>query len=204
MKFPKEDFPLIRTAVILLALAVVLSAASIAGSDYLKNMMHQSRLDDQKRLAEARTKLDRVHEEEQQIRLYHAKYQQLIKQGFVGKERRLDWIENIARIKADRKLFEFDYQIAAQQPVQTEDTFSQGEFTLYGSTMKFSLAVLHEQDWLDTLNDLKETDSGVSLLRECTVSRSGNDSSNDVSPKLKAECAMVWLTLKPKNDGAAQ
>ena len=199
MKFPRDDFPLIRTAVILLASAIVLCVASIAGSMYLKDLMQQNRLGDQKRLTETRDKLNRVREEEQQIRLYHAKYQELLDQGIIGKEKRLDWIENIARIKTGRKLFEFDYQIAAQQAVQTDAALSQGEFSLYGSTMKFSLAVLHEQDWLNTLNDLKQT--SFSLLRDCTVSRSGSD--NETGPKLKAECTLVWLTLKPKN-GAEQ
>ena len=201
MKFPKEDFPLIRTAVILLVSAVVLSAGSIYGSNYLKEMMLQTRLDDQKHLAEARTKLDRVREEEQQIRLYHAKYQEQIKQGIVGPEKRLDWIEHIDRIKAERKLFDFSYQIAAQQPIPTEAALSQGEFGLYGSIMRFSLSALHEEDWLNTLNDLKQ--NGVNLLRDCAVSRIGNEvDTKGIGPNLKAECTMIWLSLKPKNGGA--
>lgn len=198
MKFPKEDFPLIRTAVILLALSVVLGAASIAGSVYLKNRMQSDLTKDRKNLTEARSKLERVREEEQQIRLYHAQYQELVKQGIIGEENRLSLIENIARIKEERKLFEFGYQIAAQQPVQTDATLAQGEFSLHGSAMKFNLAVLHEEDWLHTLNDLKGANNGVSLLRECTVARTDTNADNIVSPRLKAECAMIWLSLKPK------
>lgn len=203
MKFPKEDFPLIRTAVILLASTVVLGVASIAGSNYLNGLMRHNKFADQKRLTEIRAKLERVREEEQQIRRYHAKYQELAAQGIIGGENRLALIENIARIKEQRKLFGFDYQIAAQQPVQTHAALSQGEseseFGLYGSQMKFSLAVLHEEDWLTALDDLKEYNSGVSLLRECTVTRTGKDDANIASPKLKAECLMIWLSLKPKS-----
>lgn len=219
MKFPSQDFPLIRTAVILLASSAFLGAASIAGSFYLKDLMRQHRQDDQRRLAETRTKLERVREEEQQIRLYQAKYQGLLEQGVIGKENRLSLIESIARIKVERKLFEFSYQIAAQQPVQTDVAFSQSEFGLHGSRMKLSLAVLHEEDWLNTLNDLKEKNTGVrggaptrgaptdlkekntgvSLLRECTVTRNGDAANNSISPKLNAECAMIWLSLRPKS-----
>lgn len=200
MKFPREDFPLIRTAVVLLAITVVLGAASVAGSIYLQDLMRQNKLADQKRLAEIRVKLDRVREEEQQIRRYHAKYQELIEQGIVGGEKRLDWIENITRIKVERKLFEFGYQIAAQQPMQTDAALARGELGLYGSLMKLNLAVLHEGDWLNALNDLKQKSGGVSLLRECTVARAGGDSNMVAAPKLEAECAMVWLSLKPKSD----
>lgn len=197
MKFPREDFPLIRTAVILLAVSIVLGIASIAGSIYLKNLMRHNKLGDQQRLAEIRIKLDRVREEEQQIRRYHAKYQELIEQGIVGRENRLALIESIARIKAGRRLFEFGYQIAAQQPVQTDAALSQGEFGLHGSQMKLNLDVLHEEDWLNALNDLKEKNRSIGLLRECTVARTGNDA----GPNLKAECAMVWLSLRPKIGG---
>ena len=199
MKFPRRDFSLIRTAVLLLMTAVVVSVASVAGSLYLKTRMHQNKLDDQKRLIETRTKLDRVREEERQIRRYHAKYQELIKQEVVGNENRLSLLESIARIKTERKLFEFSYQIAAQQPVQPDAALPQGELNLYASPMKFGLAVLHEEDWLDTLNDIKKKNAGVSLLRECKISRNSSSANNVPGSKLKAECLMIWFSLRPKN-----
>ena len=140
-----------------------------------------------------------MREEEQQIRLYHAKYQGLIKQGVVGRENRLALIESIARIKTERKLFEFAYQISPQQPIQSDAALAQGEFSLHGSPMKFSLAVLHEEDWLNTLDDLKEKNTGVGLLRECTVTRNGDGANIAVGAKLTAECAMTWLSLRLKN-----
>ena len=51
MKFPRQDFPLIRTAVILLASTAILGAAGIVGSLYLKDSMRQNKQDDRKRLA---------------------------------------------------------------------------------------------------------------------------------------------------------
>lgn len=201
MKFPSQDFPLIRTAVILLLASVVLGAVSIVGSLYLKDLMRQHKLDDEKRMVETRTKLEQVREEERKILLYQAQYQKLIKQSIIGKENRLALIESIERIKTERKLFEFGYQIAAQQPVQTDVAFAQSEFGLHGSPMKLSFAVLHEEDWLNALDDLKEKNTGVNLLRECTVTR--NDPVYAAGPKLKAECAMIWLSLRQKKSDAS-
>jgi len=195
MKFPRQDFPLIRTVVILLLTSVVLVGVSIAGSLYLKDLMRQHKQDNHMRMIDARTKLERVREEERKILLYQAQYQQLIKQNIIGKENRLALIENIERIKTERNLFEFSYQIAAQQPVQTDVMFAQSEFGLHGSPMKLSFAVQHEEDWLNALDDLNET--GVNLLHECTVTR--NDPVYAAVPKLKAECTMTWLSLRQKN-----
>jgi len=200
MKFPKEDFPLIRTAVILLATAIILSATGITGSIYIRDLMQKNKSDDQQKLAEARTRLEQAHIEEQEIRLYHAKYLGLMEQGILGKEDRLEWIEHLGQIKENRKLFGLDYQIDAQQAVQTDPAIPQGNFALYGSTMKFGFSLLHEGDLLNTLHDLKKNTKQIGLLRECTLIRtSGNDPSIAVSPHLKAECTLAWLSLKPKS-----
>ena len=204
MKFPKEDFPLIRTAVILLVTAIALSIAGIGGSIYLAELMQKSKNDDQKRLADIRTKLDMVREEEQQILLYHAKYLKLLDEGILGKEDRLEWIENFAAVKANRKLFGLDYQIDAQQPVQVAAALTQGDLAPYGSTMKLSFSLLHEEDLFGALNDLRGKNKGLSLLRECTITRADKDSGSVVSPHLKADCTLAWLSFKPKGGGGGQ
>lgn len=198
MKFPKGDFPLIRTAVILLAMAITLSIVGIAGSIYVQDLMQKSKNDEQKQLADTRTKLNLVREEEQQIRLYHAKYLKLVEEGMLGKEDRLEWIEDFATVNKNRKLFGLDYQIEAQQPVQADAALPQGNLALYGSTMKLGFSLLHEGDLFNALNDLRSKNKGLSLLRECTLTRTDKDAGISVSPHLKAECTLAWLLLKPQ------
>jgi hypothetical protein len=196
MKFPKEDFPLIRTAVILLAMVIILSIAGIAGSIYAKDLMQKNKNDNQRQLADTRTKLNLVREEEQQIRLYHAKYLKLIEEGMLAKEDRLAWIENLGAVHKNRKLFGLNFQIEAQQPVQADAALPQGNLALYGSTMKLTFSLLHEGDLFNALNDIRDWNRGFSLLRECTLTRTGKDTDMSVSPHLKAECTLAWLSLK--------
>jgi hypothetical protein len=202
MKFPKEDFPLIRNAVILLAVTVVLSIAGIAGSIYAKESMQKSKNDDLNQLEDSRAKLSQVREEEQQIHRYHAKYLKLMDEGIFGKEDRLQWIENILQIKENRKLFGLDYQIDAQQPVQVDAALDQGNLAMYGSTMKLGFSLLHEEDLFNALNDLRGKSKGLGLLRECMLTRTDTRADKGagifVIPHLKAECTLVWLSLKPK------
>lgn len=202
MKFPKEDFPLIRNAVILLVVTVALSVAGIAGSIYAKESLQKSKNNDLSQLEDTRAKLGQVREEEQQIHRYHAKYLKLLDEGIFGKEDRLQWIENILQIKENRKLFGLDYQIEAQQAAQVDAALNQGDLALYGSTMKLGFSLLHEEDLFNALNDLRGKSKGLGLLRECTLTRTDARADKGdgivVRPHLKSECILVWLSLKPK------
>ncbi len=204
MKFPKEDLPLIRSALILLAASLILGGVGVAGSIYLKELMQRNRDDDQRRLADTRAKLTLVRDEEQQIRLYHAKYLKLAEQGIIGKESRLEWIENINDIKEKRHLYEIEYQLDAQQEVQTDASLPQGKLALYGSTVKLGFTLLHEADLFNALGDLREKNRGISLVRECTLSRIEKGATSSVRPHLKAECTLAWLSLKHKPSGETQ
>ncbi len=204
MKFPKEDFPLIRTAVILLATAVFLSVLGIAGSVYIENLMQKNKAEDQQRLEQSRVQLDQVRVEEEEIRLYHDKYLKLLDQGIFDKEDRLYWIEHINQIKENRKLFELDYRIGAQQAIQADPGIPPGNFTLYGSTLNLGFTLLHEEDLLNALNDFKKNTKRIGLLRECSLTRTSESAaSNAIAPHLKAECTLVWLSLKPKGSVVA-
>ena len=201
MKFPKEDLPLIRTALALLASSLILGSAGIAGSIYLKELMLRGKNDDQNLLADTRTKLALVREEEQQIRLYHTKYLKLEEQGILAKENRLEWTEKLGQIRENRQIFEIDYQLDAQQAVQVDPALPQGSLALYGSTIKLGFSLLHEADLLNALEDIRKKNRGISLVRECTLSRIEKGAATTVSPWLKADCTVSWLSLRPKIGG---
>lgn len=204
MKIPKEDFHLIRTAAMLLAAAIALGGLGIVGSIYLKEMMQRDKIADQKRLAETRNRLELVREEEQRIRLYHKKFLKLEEQGILERENRLAWVESLAQIKEDRRLFKLDYEVEAQQPVQADASLSRGNLGLYGSTVKLGLTLLHEEDLFHALDDFRKRNRGLSLVRECSLTRLEKDTTTAVSPGLEAECTLVWLSLKPKVGRAGQ
>jgi hypothetical protein len=45
------------------------------------------------------------------------RFQALKERGYIGPEKRLDWIETIARIKTARRIFKLDYEFAPQRPL---------------------------------------------------------------------------------------
>jgi hypothetical protein len=199
MKFPKEDFPLIRTAVILLASTILLAAAAIAGSIYLKDVMRKSLNADRKQLVDVQNRFAQLNQEKEEIHLYHTRYEELIRQGVTDKENRLAWIENLAATKERHQIFELDYQISPRQPVQPDPALLQGSLALYGSSMKLGFSLLHEGDLFNALDDIRRSNRGLSLLRECILTRTAPADTPPVRPRLQAECTLLWLSLSPRN-----
>ena len=56
------------------------------------------------------SKLARARDEQQELTEKLNRFQVLKERGLIGPERRLDWIEGIARIKAARRIFKLDYE----------------------------------------------------------------------------------------------
>jgi hypothetical protein len=61
------------------------------------------------------SKLARARDEQQELTEKLNRFRVLKERGLIGPERRLDWIEAIARIKAARRIFKLDYEFAPQR-----------------------------------------------------------------------------------------
>lgn len=190
--FMKDDFPLIRKALIVLVASLLSSAALVGvGSTLLiqqQNAMNQA----QAQSNDALGKLRQAESDKQEIHDYQPKYLTLRERGFVGEEKRLDWMEQIKSIRESRKLLPITYEISAQQVFQVAPEVSIGNLELRGSKIKLQMALLHEGDLLNFLDDLKH--KGFYTVQECNVKRAGAEPENAHLP-LAAECVIYWLTL---------
>src|SRR5207245_2799493 len=84
---------------------------------------------------------------------------------------RLDWIESIARIKDDRKLFEIRYNFDAQRPLDYPGLVATGAAELVVSRLKLDMLLLHEGDLLNFLADLQAGIKAHVSVRPSTVTR---------------------------------
>lgn len=155
----------------------------------------------QARRAEQQSLLARVRDEEQEIKYKIGRYNTLARRGILGEEQRLDWIEHIRRVRAERRLFEIEYEIAPQQAI--EDTIlpaATGRFEFRSSSMRMKLPLLHEHDLLDFLGDLGAAAPAFLRTRECNVVRVPKDPNHKSGPppQLAAECTIDWITIRDK------
>lgn len=205
MKLSSEDRRALRYP--LLTLGLTLATAML-----VLGLMQQRRADAQQALHVQQARLEQARQhyraaelEKQMIARYLPAYRQLTADGFVGEERRWQWLDALRDIQHHYRLFPIDYQMTAQQIYQPAFWQGQGELALYRSAMRMRLAMLHEGDLL-TMLDALSVDGAPFMLRECEITRLPLDRSKNgsVEPRFQAGCMIDWLTLHEAPEGASK
>jgi hypothetical protein len=201
MNITVSDFIRIRWSLLFLVLALLVAAATTAVSRGLvsKAQVEQRQLTDQQR--DVRTRLGHAQEQEQELRKKIALYQQLLDQGIVGQEERLGWVEQIARIKTARRLLDIQYELSPQKSVNDAVLPGgpvAGDYEFMASTMRLQMSLLHEDDLLGFIADLRRSVHAHLLVRDCAVERLGPAGAGGISAQLKAICTIDWVTLREK------
>ena len=196
MNIVRDDLKRLRLPIALAVISVVLGAVClIASGNYLDAAREARTASRQGRLA-AQERVSKVSEEERDIRENLTYYEQMRAHGMVGVQNRLDWIETIARIKNTRKLYEIKYSIEAQKPLDYPGIVSvqnaDAEFVV--SRMKLDMMLLHEDDLLGFLDDLRQEGKAHVTVKRCMVQRLGAVTA--LQPRLRAECLVDLVSLK--------
>lgn len=201
--FLHNDFPFIRKASIELGLSIALAAILVAGSAYLLAKQQDKQNQAQAKRNDARDKTAEVESEKREIQDFQPKYAQLVARGFVGEEKRLDWIEGMKAIQEKRKLLPIAYEISPQLPVQGDETLQTGSLELRASKMVLHMDLLHEMDMLNFLEDLKS--KGFYATQSCLIKPASVSRIGALTARLGADCTLYWLTLgqRDKPEGEA-
>ena len=155
----------------------------------------------QSELREGSERLRRVAQEVREARDYIDLYQRLKDLRILGEERRLEWVEALARIRAARELAEVRYQV---EPQKTLKAFpGKPGLELRSSSMKVELGLLHEGDLLGFLEDLRASGNAYYSVRQCTITRSvETPPATPIAPRLRAHCQIDLITLAGTKGGA--
>lgn len=214
MTFSKSDFPYLKWSLLTLLLVVVAGGAAIIASE---NFVTQAQRDQHamlRQLTEARSRLTTAQEDQANMQTYTQEYNSLLKRNVIGNDQRLDWIEGLEKIHKQsrvRSLMNFQYTIAPQQRYIPTPPLDSGNFELNLSGMTLQFELLHEEQLIDFFDTLRTGIKGWFILDHCALERSttgpGDESSANAdnstahapAPRLKAECAGGWLTLKNRN-----
>lgn len=201
MNISANDFVRIRWGLAFLLLAMLIGFAMTTTARTLveKARTEQRQLEAQQR--EIRARLSRAPDEERELRGKIALFQQLQERGIIGQEERLNWVEQIARIKAARRLFDFQYEIAPQKPLGDAllpGGAVAGDYEFMSSTMSLQMPLLHEDDLLGFLADLRRNVHAYLLVRDCAIERVAQGQERGVAAQLRAVCTIDWITLREK------
>lgn len=193
--FSKEGFQALRASWVLLGLSLVAAIAIGAGGHWISERDKREGGQAQKRVAEARTRLDGARRERDNLTESAEVFRALVDRGILQDERRLDLIELVSELRKRHALVALEYEIFPQRPLPGA-TFASVE--VLSSRVKLKARALHEGDVLAFVDDLARSPRGLYPVDRCTLRRVGDAGDTSLRARIEAECALEWITIREK------
>lgn len=196
MKLTPQDWRKLRNPLIILGAALILIALLVGYAQQYQEQTAQTLQTQESQLNQARQRYQSSGMEKETIVNYLPRYQGLIKSGFIGEERRIEWVDNLRDIHQENKLFGINYSIESQEDYKPAVALNTGPFTLRRSVMKLELSMLHEMDLITLVDALKAKETTPFIPRDCEIKRVVESITNKLAPNLVASCQLDWLTIR--------
>lgn len=197
MTLTQKDWRQLRFPILGLGLAMIAAGLLASFADQYRTEEKQALQIEQGLYNQARQKFESSGQEKETIIKYLPEYNRLLAQGFIGEERRIEWIERLRQIHGQYNLFSIDYSIGQQERYQPSFITNAGNHIINRSVMELKLDMLHEGDLIHLIEDLHQ-ETPPFLVRECEITRPiGADiDSKKMTANLKAVCEIDWITLR--------
>jgi len=191
------DWRVLRGSVILLLVSLLVGGVALASSYRFWSAQDVSLKRERSRLVSTRGQYHALDEEEDIIATYLPRYAELERQGIIGREQRLDWIDALRQASREAKVLRLEYVIDAQRQFQTGLELNVGDYRVYASSMRMDLGLLHEGDLLRLLEDLRGEVSGLFGVNGCHVSRAHPELRAVPDERnLEARCVLNFITIR--------
>ncbi|HUL42132.1 MAG TPA: hypothetical protein VLV32_09570 [Burkholderiales bacterium] len=193
-----SDLRALRIPLTVLLVVLVAGAALVYYTKHMAELALQQLQQQQYQLGEARVRYQKSGDEKELINHYLPDYLRLEKQGFIGTEARINWLDGLRIANQQAELYGVAYQIGAQHPYTLAAAYNPGNLTLQQSLMKLNFRLLHEGDLMRFFNILATKNVGLFHLDQCKIERLDNNmTAIRLQPNLQAECDLTWITLRP-------
>jgi hypothetical protein len=179
-----------------LAIVLVLAGASLiwSANGALASAQRQLAVTQTER-RENMEKLARIAEEEREVSQKIDLYRRLKNLNILGEEQRLEWADAMTRIRTQRELLDLRYSVDRQKLLLSAPG-KPASVDFYSSTMKVELALLHEEDLLRFLADLRQSGNAFYSVRKCDLARTGQAAAGaTMTPRLRALCDIDLITI---------
>lgn len=198
MKIAQQDYKQLRLPLVVAAMLMSMGIACVVVSETWLIEARKTQETTKKSSEQARKQVDQVAEEEREIKENMLWYARMASRGMVDQENRLDLIDSIAKIKADRKLYEIRYNLDAQRLLSYPGLTPAGEVDLVASRMRLEMQLLTEEDLLKFLADINAAALSHVLLRHCTLDRIERGPAQALAavPRIGSICELDLVMVK--------
>ena len=195
MKFTPEELRKLTLPALIAAVLLAAGAGMIWGADATLRSANAQAESAQAERRQATERLARIAEEEREVSQKLDVYKQLKSLNILGEERRLEWADAITRIRTQRELLDLSYRVDRQR-LLTSAPGKPANVDFFASTMRVQLALLHEEDLLRFLGDLRDSGNAYYAVRQCSLTRTAQPpASAQISPRLRGECEIDLITI---------
>ena len=198
MNLNAQDWRKLQTPLLVLATTILFTIGVLFFAQNFTEEQKAALQTQQSLLNAARQRYQSSGLEKNTISEYLPQYQALINKGFIGEERRIEWVETLREQHKDQKLFGIKYSISQQEDFKPAFAPNLGGFILHRSSMKLDLDMLHEGDILQLTESLSEKTAAPFMLRDCEITRLGSGGAlrKQLMANLLAQCALDWITAR--------
>jgi len=195
MRFAPEELRKLGLPFIIAAVMLAAGGALIWGADEALKSAQRAAAAAQAERQQNGERLARIAEEEREVKEKINVYQRLKALNIIGEERRLEWADAVSRIRAQRELLDLRYRVERQRLLLSAPG-KPGNVDFFASAMRVDLALLHEEDLLRFLSDLRDSGNAFYSVRNCTLTRSNpSGSGGAIASRLRAECNIDLITI---------
>lgn len=197
MKFAAADLRKIQASLLAAVLAGIVSLTAVLLALEQEQSAQKSRSAASEALRERNGKLVQLGQDGGAIRQKLARFGELRQRGAIGEAQRLDWIELLNALRHKHGIT-LQYELAPQRELESK---AAGVFSFHASTMKLQLGLLHEEDLLRILDDLRQQARALVLLRHCKLGRrheADDEPNGPLGAQLQADCRIDWVMLRER------
>lgn len=198
------DLQALRNPLLVLVAVLVLAAAAVYSTEQIKASAERQLAQQKVRLNDARTRLQKSGDEKDIIVRYRDAFRALQRAGFVGEEKRINWLDGLRVTNQQADLFGVDYQISARKKYRYAASLNPGEIELLESEMRLRFRMLHEGDLIRFFDLLARQNVGVFHLEQCDLRRIDTGGVIRYQPNVSADCEVLWITAKVKASGGSK
>jgi hypothetical protein len=129
---------------------------------------------------------------------YHRRYDEFYRLGFVGRERRLDWIETLRETRQDLTLPRVSYAIEPQlQAIAPVESIRASEnVQIHVSRVQLEIGLVHELDLLNFIAELQRKAPGLIRVQGCDlVWQAATEEKLTVAANILAVCSLQMYSL---------
>jgi hypothetical protein len=193
--FTPDELRKLGLPALVAALLIAAGAGLIGGADATLGTAQRQAQAAQAERQQATERLARISEEEREVIEKLDVYKRLKQLNILGEERRLEWADAITRIRKQRELLDLSYRVDRQRLLVSAPG-KPGNVEFFASAMRVQLALLHEEDLLRFLADLRASGNAYYAVRQCSLTRIAQPPSGvQISPRLRAECDLDLITI---------